>query len=215
MTTLNRQRAGLVFGSLLDRGTLLSPAEVKEREKVFERDGVIRDSQGRVLGFAGIGVSFEEYLSRIGRCTGGTSFAVDGGGGTTIGAAVVEVHTDGPREEMFLLHLDERSRHVSIALRRDSTVKDQLEAWYTACLALRLLRDGSVKSIGSGKEDAEEKSISSGTNDSIPASIVIRARRYSAEAFSDILRRLVEAGWDVETAALETRRATRYAFVTE
>ncbi|KAG9229349.1 vitamin B6 photo-protection and homoeostasis-domain-containing protein [Amylocarpus encephaloides] len=70
MRTLNRQRSNIVFSEAIEVAVtskeaespgleLLKPEEVSLRERIFEKDGVLRWQGGRALGYCRIGVSLE------------------------------------------------------------------------------------------------------------------------------------------------------------
>ena len=76
MRTLNRQRANLVFSSILEQNggekaasleglKIPTPEEVRLRERVFERDGVLR-WKGEILGYCKLGVSLKPVLDCFG-----------------------------------------------------------------------------------------------------------------------------------------------------
>src|ERR1700709_848660 len=67
MRTLNRQRANLVFSTFLEDSksihkeqslkALPTPEEISLRERIFERDGVLRWKGSEIIGYCEIGVS--------------------------------------------------------------------------------------------------------------------------------------------------------------
>lgn len=215
MTSLNRQRAAIVFGTYLaHQGRVLTPRDAQVRERIFERDGVVRDANtGGILGYAQIGVSFEDYLRQVGtRRNLSTSFAVP-----QDGLHEVLADTRSGREKHFLIHLDERNRQVFIALDKRCTVQDQLQAWFIACVALQALHNQKHGTSTNDKSPGHDVSFADGQrnkgSESGRSVVMEEAQRNAVKAFPDLLKGLIEAGWNVETGALETQRATRYAVV--
>ncbi|GES60658.1 DUF647 domain protein [Aspergillus terreus] len=203
MTSLNRQRANIVFATLLDadpalralalaphvsgpadsRG-VLSPAQVAAREAIFERDGVLRWSSAAaagtapVLGVCRIGVSVGEFLRWLG------------------GAGRAGVPLDRLQElfraEAYLLFL--RGGNAAILLKRGCTPRAQLKAWMHALLAARVL--GETRE---GRDEETERVVG----------VVDATLRFLNQTRVDgYLDALTRAGWDVELAALETSDAT-------
>lgn len=205
MTSLNRQRANIVFATLLDadpalralalalapqvsgpadgRG-VLSPAQVAAREAIFERDGVLRWSSAAaagpapVLGVCRIGVSVGEFL----RWLGGAGRA-----GVPLGRL-----QEAFRAEAYILFL--AGGNAAILLKRGCTPRAQLKAWMHALLAARVL--GDMHEAG----DETERVVG----------VVESTLRFLDQTRVDgYLDALTRAGWDVDLAALETRPGRR------
>ncbi|PNS14090.1 hypothetical protein CAC42_6603 [Sphaceloma murrayae] len=212
MRTLNRQRAGLVMGEWIEGGTVLGPEEVRLRERVFERDGIVRDRMGNVLGWCRIGISFEDYLLQAGKGkrAGGHAFHVQ----QQVLNDVDNIDRGGQRG--YLIHVDGRSRQCSIALGKRCEVRDQVKAWFTAYRALQLLQHGQVED---SHREGLVQAVTDGTDDdsspmgltNLSSSVEQAAQAYADEAFPELAKRLEEVGWDLDTGALETRRGSRFA----
>ncbi|KAF4551792.1 Hypothetical protein D9617_12g036820 [Elsinoe fawcettii] len=217
MRTLNRQRWGIVLAEWMQRGRVLGPEQVGVRERVFERDGVVRDGNGHVMGWASIGLSFEEYLLRAGGGKGRGDLAFNVRHSLMDGIESIGRGNQGSQRR-YLLHLDIGSRHCFIALEKSSTVRDQLLAWFAAYRALQLLRRGeSIGGIGRGIDHGgKEKPVTdvdgSAWLDAM-SDLVREAQDYADGEFSTLEKRLEEAGWDLKTGALETRRGIRFAMM--
>lgn len=178
MTSLNRQRANIAFSALLASDhaeqsgqlTVLTPAQVARQERIFHRDGALQwisGSTSAVLGSARVGVPMGVFLEDrppLGRLT---------------------VIFEG---EAYMLYISKK-KHVSIVLRKDCSVPDQLKAWTHGLLAVRLW-DGSSDVVG-----AIEESL---------------AFLNDGDRFVRYLSALREVGWNVEIAALETRGGRRF-----
>lgn len=211
MTSLNRQRANIVFSALLDsdseldlstpaqrRGsnatpqanrTVLTPAEVSRRERIFERDGVLNWSpapwQRQVVGFCRIGVDIPSFLP----------------GSMTAGIRAIKPTTGIPKlatifaSESYMLSLfeDRGTWEGRILLKPDSSVESQLKAWAHALLAARVL------------------SLSPGTAEESVLGVISRTLEFLNEngRFGGYIAGLRGKGWDLGIAALETRSGRR------
>lgn len=138
MTSLNRQRANIVFGHVLrtQGPRVLSPREVSEQERVFERDGVLRSCNGQVLGYCRIGVSMQTLLGQINTTRRTSAGAFDQ---LAINVSdLLEIFTN----EGYVLWCSDTSlkntvaSEVLIVLKKDGTALDQLKAWMHALIVL-------------------------------------------------------------------------------
>ena len=190
MNTLNRQRACLCLSHLFDTGQVLSPAEVSERERIFERSSFIRWNGGSGKVRAKIGVSLGEIASAL-----GTADRVTGSVKT---GAVSLVDLLGLfKAEGYVLWYDESRQVILIALEDTAKPISPLKAWAHAILLEKELRSLS-------KEERHD----AGTLMDVMISIEHTLRgRWEADT-----EKLVAAGWDLETASLETTSGTRIAF---
>ncbi|KAJ5954376.1 hypothetical protein N7501_008655 [Penicillium viridicatum] len=218
MTSLNRQRANIVFSALLDsdRGlalelaldpttptppekkwTILTPAQVSKHERIFHRDGALQWTQHSStqtttnhLGSAHIGVSMSTFLGGSG--SGKTSFTR-----TLPLQRLVAVFAN----EFYILFLVPLSNtegnakwHASILLKRGCAVRHQLKAWAHALLAARVLAR-----ITMGSSVDAVLTVVEGT----------LALLNTENRFEGYLTGLSGVGWDVDIAALETRGGRR------
>lgn len=222
MTSLNRQRANIVFSALLDsdRGlaleldldpttptpsekkvTLLTPAQVSKHERIFHRDGALQWTQHSSthttttthdLGSAQIGVSMSTFLGGPGSGNNNTSFQH-----TLPLQRVAAVFAN----ELYILFLVPLSNtdgnakwHASILLKRGCAVEHQLKAWTHALLAARVLAR-----ITMGSSVDAVLTVVEGT----------LALLNTDHRFETYLTGLSGVGWDVDIAALETRGGRR------
>ncbi|KAL5363804.1 vitamin B6 photo-protection and homoeostasis-domain-containing protein [Aspergillus floccosus] len=211
MTCLNRQRANIVFATLLDADPalaslaprvsapvdagVLTPAQVSKREAIFERDGVLRWSSAAgtgtgsvapVLGVCRIGVSVGEFL----RCLAGNQR------GDRRGVPLDRVqglfHSEA---HLMFLGWGGTAWNAAILLKQGcSTPRAQLKAWMHALLAARVLGE---KHEG---QDETERIIN----------VVETTLQFLNDTRVDgYLGALTQAGWDVDLAALETSPGRR------
>jgi hypothetical protein len=187
MTSLNRQRANIVFSELVATDRILTPQEVAHREKVFEEDGVLRWRDGARLGIAKIGVTLGTLLEKAGsrdRKTGSLQIARPAG------------RLEGEADELdltfatspYVLWWDRRTRTAYITLQRNCSAFDQLVAWFHALLLAK----------SSGNATAVLPAIDAKTGFHRAREILLR--------HTDGLK---AAGWDLDAAVLETRPGAR------
>jgi len=199
MRSLNRQRANIVFANLLTEDVVLTPAQVARRERVFEWDGVMRDLKGRAMGHCKIGVPFRELVSAMRGVDKQTSSASS----VRVKSATIDrlLQLFDIQRVPYVVWVDKQSRQCWIALRQGCSTTDQLQAWYTAYLALVAVVN---KGSDGGKSADSEVDTTLGILESVQSSM--------KQSFAEVQRRLLEAGWDLSTAALETRSGSRIAF---
>ncbi|TIA06549.1 DUF647-domain-containing protein [Aureobasidium pullulans] len=183
MRTLNRQRANIVFACLHKHNRILNPKEVSAKERVFERDGILRDVDDNCLGYARIGIPASELLQRLGE-TEKLTKATNLPGGRLL--QLLDVFED----EGYVLYLEQPSDMVCILLKKGSDTAVQLKAWYHALLLARLVRQGY---------ESEKKPM-----DMFQSTLVAVRKDWER-----VQARLGEAGWDLDTAALETTSGFR------
>ena len=185
LRTLNRQRANIVFSTLFSDDVALSPTQVSRQERIFERDGVLRWKGSDVLGFAYIGVELRELLTVASRRSSTGALR-----SPKVNLALLAQLYAG---EAYLLWYDAGRRRVLIALKESATKVDQLKAWAHGLLAAR-------EFVQSGVVTSDEVSILTKLGETL--------REINVHFDRHILR-LIEAGWHVEAAALETRSGSR------
>ena len=195
MRTLNRQRANLVLSTLLDGGVTLSPEQVSGRERIFERDGVLRWKESyAVLGYAQIGVRLQALLALLGPGQAST------GSIQTWGTALAELEQIH-RNEDHLLWYDPRRRMTLIVLKERATAISQLKAWGHGLLVARRMTLQPPSSAESNSERRSNLII----RDSIRNALADIQPCFAEEGIQD----LKGVGWDLDTAALVTRPGFR------
>ena len=189
MRTLNRQRANIVFSTLFDTGTVLSPAEVSQRERIFERGGVLRWRGRRVLGYCKIGVPLSQVLRSVFPERGATG---------SIRNADVRLSTvwDLYRDEDYVLWYDSAKAQAMAVLKDRAPPTSQLKAWAHAL---------SVAHVLHNRLEGERKAL----NEEATYTALKDTLADLAGTFANHLQRLRAAGWDVDTAALETSSGRR------
>ena len=230
MTSLNRQRANIVFSTLLNTDPdvtqllhpeltkqqpqshqppswkTLTPAHVSKQEKIFETDGILRWSSStttppQTLGYCRIGISLQQFLS---------SSAL-----STTSSKSLRTPIPMPQlttlfsKEGYILYLTNSSSssskktptwHANILLKNTTTSQSQLKAWAHALLAARVLSTSSAAD-------------SINTSNQVESTIDVLHRTLEflneGSRFDRYTTVLTDNGWDLSIAALETRSGRR------
>lgn len=147
MRSLNRQRANIVFSHFVAHGVILSPDQVSIRERIFERDGVIRDAGDTILGYCKMGVSLRELLTMTGRSSArGQSMHIPRG-------ELSDFLSRFEGEEFIVYASDRPNRTAYILLKRHSNARTQLKAFYNALL---VLHETACRETGERKREKVE-----------------------------------------------------------
>jgi hypothetical protein len=191
MRCLNRQRANIVLGNIVQSGRVLSPTEVSKVERVFEYDGVLRWADDNIVGHCNIGVSMATLVSLVGLRSGQT-------GSVELRAIKMSDLIHVFKDEAYIIwkaHSD-----AVIVLKQSCTPVDQLKAWTQALLlAQRGIPDSKLRDDTSGDQLAELRA-------------TLEEVRQIFDTYEASMRNV---GWDLNTAALETRAGWRIAVETK
>ncbi|KAJ9642363.1 hypothetical protein H2201_004755 [Coniosporium apollinis] len=211
MKTLNRQRANIVLSHLMDNDEVLTPKQVSKKERIFERDGVLRWKGDRILGHCKIGTTLQELLQRLGSSHTKTR----------------SIHLEGLRladlinlyeRESYILWLDKTTSNpvVYIVLKQGCTPESQLKAWIQALsLARHALQQQSQDSdrvTSLLQDDTKQAPLHTYSG---PLAELRQTLEQTSKAFSEYVQRLEAAGWDLSVAALETVSGARAAVKTK
>lgn len=176
MRTLNRQRATLVYYELL-RNRVPTPQDISRHERIFERDGVLRSNTGSVIGHCTVGTSFKDLIKMLGRETRAHS---------RISTDVVPSLLKYYRSCGYVLWSDlKKYTNVWIVIKKESTSKDLLMAWWQAL---------TLATKGTDGDDATTYSI-----------------EFAKQLLSKHQEALQRAGWDLRAGALETTTNRRFS----
>ncbi|CZT20941.1 related to DUF647 domain protein [Ramularia collo-cygni] len=192
MRTLNRQRATLVFHHL-QRGHVPSIDQIASEENIFERGGILRCRERRILGFCAVGVPVTRLLNAVSSQRTSTN-AVQ-----LEGETLTKVMSIYERCRYVLWKdksLESSTPSLYIVLKKGIEPSEVLVAWWQALL----LVDGAVS----------EKSISKASSDIDQELQRFKLTRDAARnLFSTYDKQLRQAGWDLNSGALETGASTR------
>jgi hypothetical protein len=198
MRSLNRQRANLVFSSLLQQMKELEDAEgdeelnfptpemISRQERIFESDSVLRWLGDQTLGYAQIGVPFGRILDFCGKADENT------GSYTALPASATTSLLEIFEGEDYVMLPGGIHSPILIALKESATTETQLQAWMHALWFAAKERDrgDNLTSLMAPLEDS------------------LSDVKGFLQAY-DVFERLKKAGWDVETGALETKSGMR------
>ncbi len=138
LRTLNKARAGMVFGRRLEGRMDVSVEEIGRDEKLFERGDAIH-LQGKVVGYCRF-ADFRSFSAAIQRSIESQERPEQVFG--TLLSRLISVF----EHEQYLLWLDHPSRQFLIVLKDQATTETQLKGWCHAfILALRVERSGRLK----------------------------------------------------------------------
>ncbi|KAI2919733.1 hypothetical protein CBS63078_2830 [Aspergillus niger] len=239
MTSLNRQRANIVFSTLLNTDPdltrllhpepskqqqtpaqhshqppswkTLTPAQVSKKEKIFETDGILRWSPTmkppQTLGYCRIGISLHQFLSSTAPSSSTRSTTSSRSLRTPV--PIPQLTTLFNKED-YILYLTNSSRssrknptwHANILLKNTTTSQSQLKAWAHALLAARVLSTSSAATADS-----------TSTSDQVETTMNVLERTLEflneGSRFNRYTTALIDNGWDLGIAALETRSGRR------
>lgn len=205
MTSLNRQRANIVFSTLLDsdkdlldldldadadadldptQWTLLTPAQVARQECIFYPDGALRWSTSPSPSTPTWPSPQTLGTAKIGIPT--SSFL------KSTNPSTLHKLTTLFKNEGYILFLSAKQKqkqkkkwHVSILLKKDSSNNDQLKAWTHGLFAARILHDNEYE------------------NGDI-LTVIAKTLAALNGRFEGYLVALAGVGWEVGIGALET-----------
>ncbi|KAL8955739.1 MAG: hypothetical protein Q9193_006520 [Seirophora villosa] len=193
MRTLNRQRANLVFSTFLDQNKVLTPKEVSLQERIFEWDGVLRWRGSDAFAAATIGLPLRHLLAALAPAHEMTGSIRDGE------AKVMRIIRLYSQEE-FLVWYDAPQQVGHITLKEGAGSKSQLKAWALLLWIAhrhRTYRAGGADATSAGFEprlDLHRKALQELT---------------STSRWLECVHRMQMAGWNLDTASLETTPGSR------
>jgi hypothetical protein len=182
MRSLNRQRANIVLSHLIAHDKILTPQQVSKRERIFEKDGVLRWNDDSILGYGMIGIRLQTLARGLVVSNNSTKFVQ---AEKTL-SRLLDIYKD----ESYVLWFDRSLSVVYITLKRDTSPESQLKAW---CQGLLI-----------AKEAAER------TESEMDTFVIIAdTLKRATKLFDQYAKHLKAEGWDLSIAALETHSGTR------
>ena len=186
MRTLNRQRATLVYHHLC-KGYIPTPEQVSQQERIFERNGVLRGPKDQVLGYCTIGASMSSWM-RYGAVQHGTTKS------SQIASYLLPRILSLYRDESYIMWNDQgEAPHLFAVIKKSASCVDLLGAWWQA-LALVTASDLTEGKALDGERNLE---------------LLRKAKESARQMTRDYEQALVEAGWNLDTSALETSSSVR------
>jgi len=192
MRTLNRQRATLVYHHL-KQGHVPKPREVSEQEFVFERDGVLRSVLGAPLGWCTMGSQLASPLRHM-------SFKRGVSQSLLMKSSWFQQTMLLLKDRRYVLILQEGSLVplMYVVLEKEATTADVLVGWWHA-LAFAEASTVDMKGVRDLTYVNEGKLFPR----------IATTAQTTTTMMEQYQARLVEAGWDLDTNALETRSSSR------
>lgn len=197
MTTLNRQRATILFSHLANTGEIFTPAQVSSQERIFARPGLLKYyADHKHLGHCKVGVSMSDFLWSMNHHT--TRRLPPNSYKTSLSLPLL---LDIFSTENYILWRNPLSRNTYIVLKSTATTSSCLKAWYTALLLAREV-EGPQRSVSMTKPSKNNglRMLSA------IEKVVIEMKDWEK---SDVLARIGSAGWDLSVGAMETGREWR------
>ncbi|RMX94536.1 hypothetical protein D0868_12239 [Hortaea werneckii] len=178
----------------LRQGRVPKPEDVSSRERIFEKDGILRDAQGETIGWCSFQSSVKPLFERqqLNEHSKTGSFSIDG----QFLAKLMKTF----EQERYLISIvpthDESQCHLAIFLKQGATTLDCVSAWWR-CLAV-----AEAAKAARGNAAFDEAS-SSDRHLMLLRDTTVRAMQ------EKYIGDLKAAGWDLEGNALETRSSMR------
>jgi hypothetical protein len=210
MHSLNRQRANIVFSTLVDKDVVLTPEQVAAQERVFERDGILRWRASTMLGYCSIGSSFNSLLRSF-----GTAEPFSGAFRGAVQSQVSELMMLYSGEE-YVCWYDVQRRQAYIILKEGASQISQLKAWSHM---LNVAKQATIAKTGYEQHVATVSHKKANVRDTgmrqfhETAKLLQESLRDHSASFDAHAERLKAAGWDLDMAVLETRPGYRFAVV--
>ena len=192
MHTINRQRANILLSTFLEDGTVLTPEEVSNKERIFEW-GLLRWRGSTAFAKARIGVSLQTLLRSLAppHAASATRSTRDADWHLT---KLLKVFAP----EQHLLWYDVHRQVAYIVLKTDTTPLLSLKAWSQALMVAHRLHHGNEQATGARDDQVFE---------ALESTLVNLTKQWD-----HIVERLITAGWDVNAANLETQSGSRVRF---
>ncbi len=185
MHILNRQRANIVVSSLLETNKAPTPEEVSIQERIFEWDGVLRWRCSAPIATAKIGVPLQRLLGVLGPAHDTTGAIRDG---KLIFQRLARIFS----QEEYLVWYDASGKEALIVLKEEASPQAQIKAWALSLLVAHRLQDQHA----------------TGATDKIVQMLESSVIELSNQ-WDEYIERMKAAGWDMETANLETTSGSR------
>lgn len=186
MQSLNRQRTCILVSNLIDERTVLTPAEVSKKERIFAKGSVLRWNSRPSLGTCCIGVELKTLLSDLGTRSGSTGSIAD--------LEELPKLLTLFRKDQYLLWHDVDTQRSKIVLKQEAKPLDHIKAWTHALLLARELSHYS-RTSAAGKTSV--------------VTALTSTHDQTARLFTEHLAAIERAGWDISIPHMETRSGSR------
>lgn len=192
MTTLNRQRATILFREYLDTGRVLTPTEVSKRENVLLWAPVAYNRRGQLAAHLEVAESYWHAM---------------GGAHPRVNIAMV----DGTMYSQFIWsHASNHVTPIKILLWKGAKPIHAISAWFMAMEMAWLMRNGQgytsqIDRIFCNQSRAKNWKMD-GVDGSEDTELGDYKKRYD---HPDLWESMVAAGWNLESQAFETKAPVR------
>lgn len=231
LRTINRQRANMLFSTLVETGKIQTPKDIASKERIFESRGgsVLRWETGSILGHCEFGVPLGELVdclpsrhqshSTSRRRTDSTSKPH---GGIDLATLTTLFH-----DQQYILWCQPYSSSFSststttspqnpiklkilVVLKQGITPESQLKAWYHALLLSHLWNQPQPQTQiqNTHSPNPKTQTHSPENHQDIPNAITTTLTHIH-KTFPSYTRRLKQAGWEIDIPVLETRLGVR------
>lgn len=182
---LNGNRANMIMGELVTRGSCPTVEDIGKREGVFQTGGQLRGLGRSIVGNVSIGVSLATLMKHM-------------DGELRVNTGSIGTVSELPhrlfglfQKEQYILWFDARKHDLTVALKDKATVDDQLKAW---CHAVRMsIMCSRVERYDDGTAITDLEN-------------TLRTNNTSWPTFRDLME---QAGWDMTSSMLETSPSIR------
>ncbi|KXT03658.1 hypothetical protein AC578_5179 [Pseudocercospora eumusae] len=191
MRTLTRQRGTLVYHQL-QQDKIPTPDFIASQERIFERDGVLRNAKAEVLGFCSVGVPLARLLNSIAEQHSQTR-------SSTMASEKFTQILDLYQSSAFILWSDRashpRRNSLFIVVKKNAVSQDLILAWWQALI---FAQSFSSEPLRDAKAEDFEQLLKRFSRSLDAATILLR--KYEPK--------LKEAGWNLELDAIQTMAGT-------
>ena len=187
MRTLNRQRATLVYHHL-KQGHVPTPEEISAQERIFEKSGVLRSSDDRVLGYCWLAGPMSRLLGTIASHSASQRSSV-----VADGVLREVIDTYEKRGYILWMQANSNSADVMVVVKQGAANTEVLISWWQA---LEMAVMGGQLNEKSSKGDADFQ-------------LLVSSAQLASDLFARYRQELEQKGFDLNTNALETGSASR------
>lgn len=193
MRTLNRQRASLVYYQL-KRGHVPTPKEISGDERIFERDDILRNAAGTKIGYCTVGVPISMPLKYLALPQESSRLSP-----RMSNDILRTAMSGGGKGHLLMLQQGAETLQLFIVIKKDAVAADIVTAWWHAlAFAEETWRTAGAVLVTSYSNDEVRERLQ-------------HTATVAAQMMDQYQEKLIQAGWDLDVGALETKSSTRVA----
>ncbi len=196
MRTLNRQRATLMYRHIKQYRSPCTPQKIAQQEHIFERDGVLRGTNGQILAYCRVGISMSDLMSSMAtkqnRSTKSAHLFSD----------ILSTLLDLYKDEKYVLWSNTSSKplQVSVVVKEGASTKDILVAWWQACMVAERVAEKPEDGLSIAKPE-------NGVDERF--TMLRQTKEQAVGMLRDHQDGLKKLGWDLDVNALQTTSSVR------